>query len=111
MNGTGKRWAAGLLALAAAFLEACSRSPYGGMYGGGGGHMLNYGFGGIFMWLLVIVLIAAAVYFVVRQRGDVFPPPAGPRENETPLDILKKRYARGEIDREEFEQRKKDLEG
>ena len=29
---------------------------------------------------------------------------------ETPLDILKKRYANGEIDTEEFDRKKKDLE-
>jgi putative membrane protein len=33
------------------------------------------------------------------------------RAGETPLEILKKRYAKGEIAREEYERMKKDLEG
>ena len=32
------------------------------------------------------------------------------KENETPIDILKIRYAKGEISKEEFEEKKKDLE-
>jgi putative membrane protein len=32
------------------------------------------------------------------------------KDSETPLDILKKRYAKGEISKEEFEAIKKDLE-
>jgi putative membrane protein len=37
--------------------------------------------------------------------------PGGPAQGESALEILKKRYARGEINKEEFEQKKKDLSG
>jgi len=33
------------------------------------------------------------------------------RDSETPLDILKKRYARGEITKEQFQEMKKEIEG
>lgn len=59
------------------------------------------------MWLLIIALVAVMAYLIfARSRTDALPPP----ENETPLDILKKRYARGEISKEEFNVMKADLE-
>jgi len=59
-------------------------------------------FGSIF-WLLVI---AGIIYLIIKyvKKSDVEP------KNETALDILKKRYAKGEIDAEEFARKKKDLE-
>lgn len=72
----------------------------------GYGHMMDYWRGGVIMWLLLLVLIVVVVYFLVRASG------AGgwrPSPNETPLDILKKRYARGEITKEQFDEMKKDL--
>ena len=73
----------------------------------GGWHMMHYGYGGIFIWLLLIVAGVLLVYLAVRLSKD--------RERdkiiqETPLDILKKRYAKGEINKEEFEQMKQDLQ-
>jgi putative membrane protein len=71
------------------------------------GHMMNDGPGGIFMWLLIILVVAVVLYFVfARSRSDPLPP----SRQETPLDILKNRCAKEEISREEFEQLKKDLE-
>jgi putative membrane protein len=61
--------------------------------------------GGIFMilfWILVIIGVVILIKFVVGVRKH-------DEEHESPLDVLKKRYARGEINKEEFEEKKKDL--
>jgi putative membrane protein len=62
---------------------------------------------------IIMVIVALVVVYFLFGRGGYQPPwgdryPSG-RETETPLDILKKRYARGEIKKEEFDQMKKDL--
>ena len=59
------------------------------------------------MWFIVVVLVGAAIYFtlqVMKSKGS------DGKIIETSLDILKKRYAKGDIDKEEFERKKKDLE-
>lgn len=75
------------------------------MFNGGGWGM---GFGGPFMvlfWVLVIVVIVVLVKWIVDQS------PAGKRgSDKSALEILRERYARGEIDREEYEQKRRDLE-
>ena len=64
-------------------------------------------FGWIFWLLLLAVIIWAVVTIVNRNQGHgsnrYFP------AHEDALEILKKRYAREEITREQFEQMKKDL--
>jgi putative membrane protein len=69
--------------------------------------MMHFGFGGISMWILLLVIIGLVVYLVVRNQKKVSS--GEHHEGVTPLDIVKKRYARGEISKEEFEQLKKDL--
>jgi len=84
---------------------ACAPGPNGP--GGNWGHMMGYGYGGGFMWLIVLVLVGVVIYYLLQisrskgSDGSII---------ETPLDILKKRYAKGEIDKEEFDRKKKDLE-
>ena len=51
----------------------------------------------------IILLIRWMIYSTSKERGA--------RSEESALDILKKRYARGEIKKEEFEEKKKDIEG
>ena len=65
-------------------------------------------FGGGFMWIIWILLIVVVVYAIKAGMGGNF----GDRNNdESPLEILKKRYARGEIDEQEYERRRNELEG
>lgn len=62
-----------------------------------------------FGWIFWIVILGLIIYLIVRltnQRGGS----SNYRENETPLEILKNRYARGDISKEEFENMKKDLQ-
>jgi len=66
----------------------------------------------ILFWGLIIV----GVVLVIRHftTGQVVSGRKGPSPYEAssePLQILRERYARGEIDTEEFEERKKILEG
>lgn len=79
-----------------------------GMMGQGimGRGVMDFGYGGIFMWVLFLILIAVVIYLVIKAtkiKGFVA------STAETPLAILKKRYAKGEITKQEFERMKKDL--
>ncbi|MEK8089126.1 SHOCT domain-containing protein [Thermithiobacillus plumbiphilus] len=72
---------------------------FGGM--GGMGAM-----GGLIMLLFWVLIIGGIVWLIValtRNRG-------GGQNISSALDVLKERYARGEINREEFEQKKRDLQ-
>jgi putative membrane protein len=66
----------------------------------------GHGFFGGYMWLLWIVLIILVVWGASaagRRGGD------SPATRPSALDILKERYARGEIDSEEYERKHQDL--
>jgi len=91
-------------------LMSCAGEGYYFQQGPGGwGPMMHYGFGygGMFMWLIFLVVIGLLIYFVVQSRNTK---DKTLKQNESPMDILKRRYANGEIAREEYERMKKDLE-
>jgi putative membrane protein len=74
-------------------------------------HDFGFGFGMFpFGWIFMLfywgVVILGIVVLVRWLMGRPFP--GGSRE--TPLDILKRRYANGEIDEEQFEKMKQNLE-
>jgi len=74
--------------------------PYGMMDGYG----MGYGAGiiGLIFWVLVIIGLVLLIKYLWESGG-------AKREQESALEILKKRYARGDISKEEFEEKKKDL--
>ncbi|GMR08624.1 MAG: SHOCT domain-containing protein [Gammaproteobacteria bacterium] len=68
----------------------------------------SMGFGWILMilfWGLVILGIVALLKWLSTRSADNSPS----RTAKTALEILEERYARGEIERQEFEQKKRDL--
>ena len=73
------------------------------MWGYGPDMMYGWGFGVIF-WIIVFVLGIWAFTQLLRS------PDRGPRERRSSaLDILEERYARGEIGRDEYLQKKQDM--
>ncbi len=73
----------------------------------GWGRGMMWGFpGGMFMMFLLLLLGVVVVYVLLKRQGESRPVEVS---RETPLEILKRRYAKGEITREQFEEMKKDL--
>lgn len=67
-------------------------------------------------WLLIVIALVAGVVIVVRQllQHHTAGPPGGPRPHpgaQQALAELDLRYARGEVDRPEYLQRRADLLG
>lgn len=92
--------------------EPYNWGPHNMMWGWGWSGMI---FGPVFMILMLVVVIVVAVS-IVRLLGGSWHgawqgtvPPHYPPPGRTPLDILKERFARGEIDKAEFDERRRVL--
>jgi putative membrane protein len=71
-------------------------------------HGLNgMGWGMGWWWIIGIICIAAIVWLVVKAMNNN----SGSTnlQGKSAIDILKERYAKGEINKDEFEERRKDL--
>ena len=85
----------------------------GWAFGWGGGPWMVWGFG--WMWLMPLFMVAFwgiviwAVVAVVQGVSNSDGSRASMDEHESALDILKRRYAGGEISREEYEEMKGEL--
>ena len=65
-------------------------------WGGMGGWMFLW-------WILIIVVIIGAVSIFVRQQGNS-------NREKSALEILNERYARGEMSKTEYEEKKRDIQ-
>ena len=81
------------------FITGCAAGPFLGPADFG----LPPGLG---QMLLIVLLVAAVLVIATRARHTSMP-----ASNDSALSLLRDRYARGEIGREDFLQRRRDLEG
>lgn len=73
------------------------------MMDGIGGH----GWGMGWWWIIGIIIVIAVVWVVIKSMNQKTV--SSQSKEKSALDVLKERYAKGEIDKQEFEERKKDL--
>ncbi|MBI5072222.1 SHOCT domain-containing protein [Candidatus Woesearchaeota archaeon] len=73
----------------------------------GGGSMMGYDYGNYWywsiFWILFFIAVICFIVWIIYRFGIKNP------ASETPLNILKKRFAQGEITKKEFETMKKKL--
>ena len=91
-------------------------------YGPGSGYgMMGGGFGygpgpiGMIIWVVILIAVVVGVIWLVRSltgtgHHHMMMGPPGPRRSPG-LDVLEERYAKGEIPREEYLEKKKDITG
>ena len=95
------------LALLLPFLASARMMGWNG-YGMMGGYGSWFGWGGAIIgfifWVLVIILIVAIVRWALKGGRHM-----RWEGKDSAIEILKERYAKGEIKKEEFEEKMKDL--
>ncbi|HUY99590.1 MAG TPA: SHOCT domain-containing protein [Thermomicrobiaceae bacterium] len=60
------------------------------------------------VWFVIVVLVVAFVLWLLRQSGGTRPAPGA--TDDRALAILRERFARGEITREQFDEMRRALE-
>lgn len=79
------------------------------MHWGDYGHSMGYGWGMGFGWLFMFIMLILLILCVIYMAKLIGGPTKRGEMDSTPLQILKKRYAKGEITKDEYESIKKDM--
>ena len=96
-----------LSAISTLGLFGCTQRPMNGSMRGWG-HMMGYGwYGGMFTWIILIIVVVIIFYLFLNKSRNV--KPSDDSTKESAVDILKKRYAKGEITKEDFDKLKRDI--
>ena len=76
-------------------------------------HGFGFGIGGLFGVVLVWILLIAGSVWLIKAlfSGKINKTPENKNQEEQAIEILNKRYARGELNKDEYEIMKKDLAG
>lgn len=69
----------------------------------------GYGFGWVIPTIFIVIIFVAIIYAFSPRSENEGRKNAGKSGGTEPLEILKERYAKGEINKKEFDQMKKDL--
>ena len=80
-----------------------------------GAGMMDWGYGMSWFWHIIMIVfwIAVIVGIIFLIRWLILSTRSGtqrPSHEDSALEILRKRYAQGEINKEEFEEKKRDLQ-
>lgn len=70
---------------------------------------LTFSLGHVVMLLIYVVVIVGVVILLRWIFSFMYGKKNRTSDEDSAMEILEKRYARGEIDKEEFEEKKKDL--
>jgi putative membrane protein len=70
------------------------------------GHSWGMGLGMGWWWIIGIAVVTAIIWFILRNANSSR---LGNSKEKSALDILKERFAKGEINKEEYEERRKKL--
>lgn len=99
----------GVLIIVSVVFGAIYGRPYGGWGMMGPGMMGGFGW----TWLLPIlgiIFVGLIIWAIVASvRGSNRGKDSDSSKTDSALEVLKKRYARGEISKEEYEEKRKDL--